>query len=68
MIDFCTFQSELFRTSNAHSEKKFNHDFNRENRHSETGYIEIAVLVPSRIEKVTAAEHKFTRLASSLAG
>ena len=46
--------------------KKFNRDFIREDRHSETGYIEIAVFVPCRIKKVTA--HKFGRLASSLAG
>jgi len=49
MIDFCRFQSEFFRTSVARSEK-FNHDFNHENRHSGTGYIEKAVFVPCRFQ------------------
>jgi len=46
MIDFCRFQSEFFKTSS----EKFNHDFNYENRHSGTGYIEKAVFVPCRFQ------------------
>ena len=34
----------------ARSEKKINHDFSHENRHSGTSYIEIAVFVPCRFQ------------------
>jgi len=46
---FLRFQSEFFRTSTARSEK-INHDFNHENRHSVTGYIEKAVFVSYRFQ------------------
>ena len=39
LLIFCRFQSEFLRTSTARS-GKFNHDFNHENWHSGTGYIE----------------------------
>ena len=53
MINFLPISVGIFQNERS---GKFNHDFNHENRHSETGYIEIAVFVPCRFQSRFSAQ------------
>jgi len=56
LVDFfANFSQNFFRMNTAGSDK-FNHDFNHENRHSGTGYIEKALFVPHRFQSRFSAQ------------